>query len=174
MWFRRSPLPDDVRQTLALARGERPLASAELAGDAWAVATVAELVVVTTGPGSPPAVRLRRPWADVDRAAFDPERGVLTVEWVDAAPDTLLRLVDTERATFPQTLRERVQWSVVISETVSVPGDGEVRVAVRRTADGAMFSQAVAGPGVDLADPAVARVVDATESTVRGAAGLPQ
>ena len=173
MWFRRSPLPDDVRQALSPARGERPLAAAELVGDAWAVATTAELAVVQAGAAGPPAVVLRRPWADVDRAAFDPERGVLTVEWVDAAPDTLLRLVDADRAAFPQTLRERVQWSVVISETVSVPG-GEVRVAVRRTADGTLFSQAVAGPGVDLAEPAVARVVDATESTVRGAAGLPQ
>jgi hypothetical protein len=61
----------------------------------------------------------------------------------------------------------------VLAESVAVPGGGDVKVAVRRTADGAMFSQAVAGPGVDLTDPEVARVVDATESRVRGASGLP-
>lgn len=170
MWFRRSPLPDDVRRALALARGERFLAAAALADDRWAVATTADLLVV--GPG-PQDVVTRRPWCDVDRGVFDPERSELAVEWVDAAPDTVLRLVDVERSPFPQALRERVQWSVVLAETVAVPGGGDVKVAVRRTADGRFFSQAVAGPGVDLADPAVARVVDATESRVRGASGLP-
>ncbi|MCK9793229.1 hypothetical protein M1843_05650 [Isoptericola sp. 4D.3] len=170
MWFRRSPLPADVRRTLPLARGERVLASAELPDDRWAVATTADLVVV--GPG-PQDVGTRRPWCDVDRGTFDPERSELVVEWVDAAADTVLRLVDAERTSFPQALRERVQWSVVLAETVTVPGGGEVKVAVRRTADGGLFSQAVAGAGVDLGNPAVARVVDATESRVRGASGLP-
>jgi hypothetical protein len=162
-------LPDDVRRSLSLARGERVLATAELADDRWAVATTADLVVV--GPGAQDVVT-RRPWCDVDRGVFDPERSELSVAWVDAAPDTVLRLVDPERTSFPQVLRERVQWSVVLSETVAVPG-GDVKVAVRRTADGRFFSQAVAGPGVDLDDPRVSRVVDATESRVRGASGLP-
>ncbi|MFD6177657.1 MULTISPECIES: hypothetical protein [unclassified Isoptericola] len=170
MWFRRSPLPDDVRRALPLARGERVLASVELADGRWAVATTADLVVV--GPG-PQDVDMRRPWSDVDRGVLDPERSELQISWVDAAPDLVLRLVDPERTPFPQALRERVQWSVVLAETVAVPGGGDVKVAVRRTADGRFFSQAVAGPGVDLEDPAVARVVDATESRVRGASGLP-
>ena len=58
------------------------------------------------------------------------------------------------------------------STTAQVLGR-DVKVAVRRTADGRLFSQAVAGTGVDLDDPRVARVVDATESRVRGASGLP-
>lgn len=169
MWFRRSPLPGTLRRALPLARAERVLASAELADDRWAVATTADLVVL--GPGSD-EISTRRPWCDVDRGVFDPERSELAVEWVDAAPDTVLRLVNPERTPFPQALRERVQWSVVLSETVAVPG-GDVKVAVRRTADGHFFSQAVAGPGVDLDDPRVSRVVDATESRVRGASGLP-
>ncbi|MGE9350121.1 hypothetical protein ACQP60_11680 [Isoptericola variabilis] len=169
MWFRRSPLPDDHRRALPLARGERILAAAELHDERWAVATTADLVVVGPGAGD---VVARRPWCDVDRGVFDPERSELSIEWVDSAPDTVLRLVDAERTSFPQALRERVQWSVVLAETVAVPG-GDVKVAVRRTADGQFFSQAVAGPGVDLDDPRVARVVDATESRVRGASGLP-
>lgn len=169
MWFRRPSLPDDVRRGLSLAPGERILAVAELADGGWAVATTADLAVVHGADGGSP----RRPWAHVDRASFDPDRGVLTVIWVDATHDTTLWLVDAERSVLPQTLRERVQWSVVLAETVAVPGGGDVKVAVRRTADGAMFSQALAGPGVDLEDPDVARVVDATESRVRGASGLP-
>lgn len=169
MWFRRSPLPDDLRRALPLARGERVLASAQLPDDRWAVATTADLAVV--GPAAGDVVS-RRPWCDVDRGVFDPERAELAIEWVDAAPDTVLRLLDAERTSFPQALRERVQWSVVLAETVAVPG-GDVKVAVRRTADGRLFSQAIAGTGVDLDDPRVARVVDATESRVRGASGLP-
>ncbi|MCA5894938.1 hypothetical protein LEP48_16520 [Isoptericola sp. NEAU-Y5] len=168
MWFRRPSLPDDVRRTLPLARGERVLAAAELADGAWTVATTTALAVVTDA-----SVRLHRPWSDVDHAAYDPERSVLTVEWVDATGDTPLELVDAERTSFTQAFRERVQWSVVLAETVAVPGGGQVKVAVRRSAGGALFSQAIAGPGVDLDDPAVARVVDATESRVRGASGLP-
>lgn len=169
MWFRRTPLPDDARRALDLPRGERLLAAAPLAGGGWATATTAELAVVHEGPAR---VTLRRPWCDVDRAAFDPERSVLTVEWVDAEPDLRLALTDPERTAFPQVLRERVQWSVVIAETVDLPGGGQAKVAVRRTTARDLFSQAIAGPGVDLDDPEVAHVVDAAEERVRSAAGL--
>jgi hypothetical protein len=169
MWFRRTPLPDDARRALDVPRGEKLLAAAPLADGSWAVATTAELAVVQERPGR---VTIRRPWCDVDRAAFDPERSIVTVEWVDAEPDTRLTLVDAERTAFPQVLRERVQWSVVIAEVVDMPQGGEVKVAVRRTTTGNLFSQAIAGPGVDLDDPEVAPVVDAAEDRIRSAAGL--
>jgi hypothetical protein len=169
MWFRRHSLPDDARRALDVPRGERLLAAAALADGSWAVATTSELVVVHE---SPARVSTRRPWCDVDRAAFDPERSTLTVEWVDAEPNLRLALTDPERTPFPQVLRERVQWSVVIAEVVSLPGGREAKVAVRRTTDGELFSQAIAGPGVDLHDPELGPVVDAAEDRVRAAAGL--
>ncbi len=169
MWFRRSPLPDDARRTLDLRSDEKLLAVAALADAGWAVATTAELVVVHERPTR---VTKRRPWWDVDRAAYDPERSTVTVEWVDAEPDLPLVLTDPERTSFPQVLRERVQWSVVIAEVVALPRGGEAKVAVRRTTAGELFSQAIAGPGVDLDDPEVTPVVDAAEDRVRSAAGL--
>ncbi|AEG44665.1 hypothetical protein [Isoptericola variabilis] len=169
MWFRRTSLPDDARRALDVPRGEKILATAALADGSWAVATTAELAVVQERPGR---VAMRRPWWDVDRAAFDPERSIVTVEWVDAEPDLRLPLTDPERTPFPQVLRERVQWSVVIAEVVGLPGGREVKVAVRRTTSGELFSQAVAGAGVDLEDPTVAHVVDAAEDRLRSAAGL--
>ncbi len=169
MWFRRHSLPDDARRALDVPRGEKLLAVAPLADGSWAAATTSELVVVHDGPAR---VTTRRPWCDVDRAAFDPERTTLTVEWVDAEPNLRLVLTDPERTPFPQVVRERVQWSVVIAEVVSLPGGREVKVAVRRTTAGALFSQAVAGAGVDLDDPDVAPAVDAAEDRVRAAAGL--
>lgn len=165
--FRRSSsLPDAVRRTLDLPPADKVLAAAELTDGAWAVATRDLLLVSGT-------TVLRRPWCDVDRAGFDPEAAVVTVEWVDAASPLLLHLADPSRTALPPTLRERVTWSVVLSETVHLPGGRSARVAVRRSPDGGLFSQALAGAGVDLDDPRVAPLVDAAEERVRGASGLP-
>ena len=97
----------------------------------------------------------------------------LTVTWVDASPPLVLRLADPRRTTLAQTLRERVQSSVVLSETVTFAAGLTARVAVRRGLDGSLFSQVVTEPGVDLRDPEVAARVDAAEDRVRSASGLP-
>ncbi|WP_125777126.1 hypothetical protein [Antribacter gilvus] len=175
-WFARPRLPDAVRRTLRSAGADTPLAQAETTDGLWAVATRAALVIVAAGePGDQGErdVVVQRAWCDVDRAAFDPEASVLTVEWVDAAPPLELPLVADQRTSLPQVVRERVQWSVVHAEPVALSGGRTARVAVRRTAGGELFSQAVAGPGVDLDDPTVARVIDAAEARVRDASGLP-
>ncbi|WP_407317411.1 hypothetical protein UQW22_12885 [Isoptericola halotolerans] len=169
MFSRRRQLTPAARRAVPVRGSERPLAGAELADGGTAVATTAGLAVV----GDDARVTLRRPWCDVDRAAFDPERSVLTVEWVDAVPDLRLRLLEPRGTNLPAVLHERVLWSVVLAETVDVPG-GSVRIAVRRAPDGSLFSQAVTGGAVDLADPAVAGVVNATESRLRSACGLPR
>ncbi|MEG3616596.1 hypothetical protein [Isoptericola haloaureus] len=168
---RRRQQPPSVREVVPLVGPERLLAGAETADGGWVVATTADLVLVS-GTDDDPRVATRRPWCDVDRAAFDPERSILTVEWVDAAPDLRPMLSDAAGTNLPAVVRERVLWSVVLAETVDVPG-GTVRVAVRRRLDGTLFSQAVAGDGVDLSRADVANVVDATESRVRAACGLP-
>jgi hypothetical protein len=160
-------VPDDVRTTLGLTPSDRTLAAGELKGGGWAAATRAELLVCEEG-----GTVLRRLWSDVDRASFDPAHGVVTVQWVDAAPALRLRPVDPARSRLPQVVRERVEWSVVLGEEVALPGGRSARVAVRRSVDGALFSQALAGPGVNLDDPAVAAIVDAAENRVRAAAGL--
>ncbi|MCK0117452.1 hypothetical protein MWU57_10450 [Isoptericola sp. S6320L] len=170
MFSRRRQLTPAARRAVPLAGGERHLAAAELADGGHAVATTAGLAVLTDDAA--PRLALRRPWCDVDRAAFDPERSVLTVEWVDAEPDLHLSLTDPVATNLPAVLHERVLWSVLLAETVDVPG-GRVRVAVRRRLDGSLFSQALAEEGVDLARPDVADVVNATESSLRGACGLP-
>jgi bifunctional DNA-binding transcriptional regulator/antitoxin component of YhaV-PrlF toxin-antitoxin module len=166
--FRRRPtLPADVRARLDLRTGDRVVAWAQLV-DGWAVASVRGLSVARDGED----VR-RRPWSDVDRAALDPETATLTVEWVEGAPDRL-RLTDDRPAAFPAALRERVQSSVVHSETVTTPDGLRIRVALRRGEDGALLTQVLGDERVDLADPAVAALVDAAEARVREAAGLPR
>ncbi|CPU65801.1 Uncharacterised protein [Mycobacteroides abscessus] len=66
-----------------------------------------------------------------------------------------------------------MQSSVVLSETVTFAAGLTARVAVRRDADGELFSQVVADPGLDLTDPEVGARVDAAEGRVRSASGLP-
>jgi hypothetical protein len=168
-WFRRHSLPDPVRRALDIPAGDRVLASAELVDGAWAVATRSTLVTSDASG----AVASRRPWSDVDRASYSPESSTISVSWVDGGPPADLRLADPRRTALVQTLRERVQSSVVLSETVTFAAGRTARVAVRRHPDGGLFSQVVTEPGVDLDDPEVAARVDAAESRVRSASGLP-
>jgi hypothetical protein len=166
--FRRRPsLPAHVLRGLDLPGGDRVVASAELT-DGWAVASRRALHIAPDG--SP--VR-RRPWSDVDHASLDPDTATLTVEWVEGPPDRL-RLTNDAPQPFPGVLRERVQSSVVHSETVTVRGSRRVRVAVRRDEEGGLFTQVIGDRGLDLTDPTVAAVVDAAEARVRDAAGLPR
>ncbi|GAA2722317.1 hypothetical protein [Cellulomonas aerilata] len=166
--FRRRPtLPADVRRRLDLGAGDRVVASAQLV-DGWAVATVRGLSLALDGQD----VR-RRPWSDVDRATLDPATSTLSVMWVEGAPD-LLRLTDDRPAAFPAALRERVQSSVVHSETVTTRDGQRIRVALRRDENGALLTQVLGDERVDLSDPAVAALVDAAEARVREAAGLPR
>ncbi|RYV52588.1 hypothetical protein [Pengzhenrongella frigida] len=163
---RRHALPPDVRSHLELRRGDRVIAAAEITGG-WVVASRLALYVAPAG-----LPVQRRPWADVDRASLDPETETITVGWIDGTSQDL-HLLDNRRPAFPRALRERVQSSVVHAETVVVPGGTQVRVALRRDEDGELFSQVIGQGRVNLADPAVAAVVDAAEARVRGAAGLP-
>jgi hypothetical protein len=167
--FRRPPsLPADVRARLDLPAGDRVVASARLV-DGWAVATVRALSLALDGDGD---VVRRRPWSDVDRATLDPETAALTVVWVHGGSD-VLRLADDRVAAFPGVLRERVQSSVVHTETVTLADGGRVRVALRRDETGRLLTQVLGDERVDLTDPAVAALVDAAEARVREAAGLP-
>ncbi|MGO1318289.1 MAG: hypothetical protein ACTMIR_14820 [Cellulomonadaceae bacterium] len=182
--FRRCPAAVD-----RLARthtGERALAAAPLrparvthaayvsargaseAPEGWAVAT-RHYVAVVRGEHV-----LARAWCDVDTASLDAEAADLTVRWVDGTDDTVLALADNQDPTFARTLRERVQSSVVIAESVPLARGVEVRVAVRRDARGELFSQVIGPAAVDLTDPATAAAVDAAEARVRDASGLPR
>lgn len=183
-WFGQRP-QKPVRRTVRAHRTDSVLARAALvasSGTAWAFATRAELLLVSA-PEAPagqeddasrgaPSVVVHREWADVDRATYDTESNAIHVHWTDGDEPTQLML-DGRRSVLPQVLRERVQWSVVLAEPVRLPGGRSARVAVRRRANGELFSQVIGGHDVDLADPGVSGVIDAAEARVRHAAGLP-
>ncbi|WP_258723619.1 hypothetical protein [Cellulomonas sp. NS3] len=164
LFSRRPSLPAPIRAQLTLPPGDRVLVATELVGGGWAAATRRALYVVD------PTLE-RRPWADVDRATLDAETSTLTVRWVTGTSQALA-LTGAGAPPFAQVLRERVQSSVVHSETVPVKGAGEIRVALRRDEDGELVSQVIGDGTTDLSDPAVAALVDAAERRVRAAAGL--
>ena len=149
-----------------LFRSDRVLAVAELTAG-WAIATAQRLHVVPDG-GDPAG----RAWSDVSGARLDPGTAVLTVTWVDGAPATTLNLADDTSRVFPDTVRQCVDSSILLSERVQLPAGRHVRVALRRGPDGGLLTQVVGTPDVDLTDPVVEAAVDAAEARLREAAGL--
>ncbi len=166
LFSRRPALPAALKEQLDLRPGDRALAVAELTGERWAVASRRALYVTDSDGAFE-----RHPWSDVDRANLTAETATITVQWIDGTSEDL-PLTGASPSAFAQTLRERVQSSVVQAETVPVPGGRQVQVALRRDEDGALLTQVVGDGRVDLTDPAVAAVVNSAESKLRAAAGL--
>lgn len=149
-WRSGDKLPDDARAALGLEPGERPLAAARQGDGGWVAATERALV----GPG------WRIEWTDVGHAQWLDEESVLLLDPVPGTfPPRRVPLDDPGR--LPETVRERVMASIVVSRRVAVPG-GWVRVVGRRGASDLLAWQVVPEPGVDGEDPDVRRVVDAT------------
>src|SRR6476660_5345279 len=124
-------LPGDVAATLELGRGERVLAHAvDDATGAPVLATTWALCVVAPDAA---AVSLRRPWHVVDAGVWQHETFLLT-----------------------ETLRERVQASVVLAQRLSVGERRMARVAIRKDfRTGELVSQTVLGRGVRASDVSV-------------------
>lgn len=160
----RNPIPQSVRDQL---RGERPLASAELADGTWAVATTSALCVSDATSSV-----ARHPWHTILHGAWEGELHQFTVTWVDGArPPLVLTTKEDDVATFAATLRERVQSSVVHTETIEAPSGARVSAYIRRGEDGALFSQlTVVG---SLSGEEDQRAADDLERRARGAVGLP-
>lgn len=166
--LRRPKVPADVAAAIAPADGERLLAWASVAGGATLVAGRHCLYLVGDVDGAPSVLR-SRPWHLVDAGTWDD--GALAVTWVDGEPPLRARL--EEPGMLPETLRERVQASVVLAETVDLGGRRTAKVVVRRDlASGALLSQAVLGKGVRSTDPGVADAVRAGVARVREQVGL--
>ena len=167
---RRPPLPAPV-EAVVRSDGERALA---WAGDGQGTTVVAgrhRLHVVREVPDGPPQHLLDRPWHLVDTGSWVGEDTALRVTWVDRHPPT--RLVLPDPGLLPETLRERVQASVVLSEVLDLGAKRSAKVVVRRVlATGQLVSQAVLGPGVRIDDPGVRDAVGAGLVRVREQVGL--
>jgi len=158
-------MPTAVRARIDLPAGDALLAAAALVDGSYAATSRFALHRIDDDGVT------SWPWTDVDRAAFDPEAAVVSVTLVTGATFALELTAERNRS-FAQTLRERVQNSVISSSSTQLADGVVVRVAVRRASDGELFSQVIAPGSVDLSDPGTARLVDGLELRVRQAAGL--
>jgi hypothetical protein len=196
LFKRRAPrpeLPSTVAAALELAKGERVLAFGvdDLTGG-YVIATAYGLAVVTlavvpsnanadvaasgaTGPVvSTIAERtLRRRWLSVDAGAWDPETATLIVTWADGGRGVQWSFRG-QQTRLPETLRERVQASVVIATRLTLGDRRSGRVAIRQDfATRELIEQTILGRYTRADDPEVQAHVEAALAHLRDQVGLP-
>ena len=195
----RAGLPPEVTVALALARGERVLAfGVDDSTGAYVVATNFALAVVsvvtgTSGAPSSTAVAtgpqalgaeaaragatavertLRRPWLFVDAGVWQPETATLTVTWTDGRQGGQWSFRD-QPTRLPETLRERVQASVVISTRLNLGDRRTGRVAIRQDLETReLIPQTLLGRYARADDPEVQAHVQAALAHLRDQVGL--
>ena len=176
----RPELPEAVAKALELARGERVLAFAvDDNTGAYVVATTYALAVVRSDAVTSDAVtltadrRVRRRWLSVDAGAWEPQTATLTVTWADGKRAGQWSFRD-QPTLLPETVRERVQASVVISTRLTLDDKRTGRVAIRQDfATRELIPQTILGRHSRADDPEVAAHVQAALAHLRDQVGLP-
>jgi hypothetical protein len=174
---RSDDLPADVVAALRDADGGKVLSAAPHADSrAWLVASVYELALVDPGRSAGEALLWSRPWHEVGAGSWSREASTLTVTWADRTRPAQWHLDDGMRErVFLQTLRERVQASVVLGEELSLSGRRTGRAVIRQNLrTGELMQQVVLGRGVREDDHEVAAVVARTLAWLREQVGMPQ
>lgn len=128
----RKAIPRSIRRA---ARGKYLTAEA-LVDDSWALVTTEVFAIV----GADGALARERPWHEVATGEWDDARRIMTITWVDGSKPTRLKTVNENPINFPRMFKERVDASVVYSESMPVVG-GVLRGALRRTPSGELISQ---------------------------------
>ena len=127
------------------------LALAEVRGG-WTFATTHALHVVTTlGEGGVPDTARRVAWTDVRTATTVPSEELLDVRLVDGARWSVP--VGAKPGRLPETVRERVQNSVVVARLVEVRRGKGVHVVARRTPEEDVTVQVAVDDGIDADRP---------------------
>ena len=180
--FQRRPADEvPARVSAAITRGGdgdsagRLLSAApEADSQAWLVASQYALTLVDPGRGDD-ALVWSRPWHEVDAGSWSRESSMLTVTWADRSRPGQWRLGDGEQErVFLQTLRERVQASVVLTEELNLSGRRTGRAVIRqdlRTRE--LVEQVVLGRGVQ-ADEEVSAAAAQALDWLREQVGLPR
>ena len=128
----------------------------------------------TSTAETPTAARtLRRRWLSVDAGAWEPETATLTVTWAEGGRGAQWSFRDQETQ-LPETLRERVQASVVIATRLTLGDRRSGRVAIRQDfATRELISQTILGRYTRADDPEVQAHVRAALAHLRDQVGLP-
>jgi hypothetical protein len=160
-------LPGEVRSAIDLGGGERVLSWARDDSGSTVVATNHRLCAV--GPAAEPT--LARPWHLVDGGTWSADLFQLTVTWVDRTPPS--QWVLREPMLLPETVRERVQASVVLAQDLAFGNRRTGRVVIRQDlATGELVEQVLLGRRVPPEDPDVQAAVDEALTYLREQVGL--
>lgn len=162
--LRANRLPAPVRDALAFERGERTLAFAPTRGGSYVVATSTALHLPT-----PSGDFARLPWERVDQASW--KDGWLHVHETSGGAEHHIRLAAP--GSVPETVRERVTATVVVSQHARLPGGGTVRIAGRRPPGGdeVRWSFVFEG-GLDPSDPGLRAQAEQLLEDLRRQTGL--
>ena len=163
-------LPPTIEKALELGKGERVLAFAvDDNTGGYVVATTYALAVFTSGVER----ILRRRWLSVDAGAWEPVTATLTVTWADGRRAGQWSFRD-QQTLLPETVRERVQASVVLSTRLNLGDRRTGRVAIRQDfATRELIPQTILGRYARADDPEVQAHVQAALAHLRDQVGLP-
>lgn len=171
----RAELPPAITAALGLAKGERVLAFAvdDNTGRYVVATTFALAVVAQTAVTSSADRILRRRWLSVDAGSWEPETATLTVTWTDGGRGAQWSFRD-QPTHLPETLRERVQASVVIASRLNLGDRRTGRVAIRQDFETReLIPQTILGRYTRADDPEVRAHVEAALAHLRDQVGLP-
>lgn len=144
-------LPEAARQGVGLGPGERVLSWSRVTGSGTVVVATNHGLYAVGEAGEP---QLARRWHEVDAGSWSAELGQLTVTWVDGSKPA--QWVLGSSTLVPETLRERVQASVVLHQRVDLGPRRSARAVIRQDlATGDLLEQVVLGRGVRADDPEV-------------------
>ena len=162
-------LPQVIRGALELARGDRVLAfGVDDNTGCYIIATTFSLAVVTAN--AEPIVRRR--WLSVDAGSWEPETATLTVTWADGRRAGQWSFRD-QLTQLPETLRERVQASVVIATRLNLGDRRTGRVAIRQDFETReLVPQTILGRYTRADDPEVQAHVVAALAHLKDQVGL--
>jgi hypothetical protein len=161
-------VPEAARSAIELGRGERLLswATDDTTGASVVASNHRLYAVSATGE-----VVLSRPWHLVDVGSWSHDAFLLTVRWVDRQRPA--QWVFKEPTLLPETLRERVQASVVLAQRVDLGERGTARAVIRQDlASGELVEQVVLGKGVRPEDPGVRQQTGAALAYLKEQVGL--
>ncbi len=176
----RAEPPAAVVAALELVRGERVLAfgvddntGGHVIATTYGLAVVSLDLLAPTAVAPTAEVTLRRRWLAVDAGAWEPETATLTVTWADGGRGAQWSFRD-QQTLLPETLRERVQASVVIATRLTLGDRRNGRVAIRQDfATRELIPQTILGRYTRADDPEVQAHVQAALAHLRDQVGLP-
>jgi len=164
--FRRGGLPAEVRARLTLERGERVLAHARAVAGSYVVATDRALYHEQRGRYD------RLGWEAVEKATWDDEAATIDVTETRSAR-AVHRLRLAEPGYLPETVRERVMSTIVVSQHVRLVGARGVRIVGRRSAaQGELRWTLTFDRGLDPDDPGVRAAAEQALTELRVQTGV--